>query len=369
MQNNIENDQRIIMTLDAGGTNFVFSAMQGNSEIVEAINLPPNADNLELCLATIISGFKQVKEQLSSAPSAISFAFPGPADYPNGIIGNLPNLPAFRGGIALGPMLEEEFDIPVFINNDGNLFVYGEALYGFLPAVNEILEENASPKRFKNLIGITLGTGFGVGIVTNKQLLVGDNSNGGEGWLLRDVLQTNTNVEEHLSRDGIRRAYASKAQVSLEQVESPYYVYKVAKGEEEGNKSAAIEVYNDFGSVLGEALATVVTLVDGLVVLGGGVAAAYDLFAPAMLAQMESKFQLADGEKMPRLVQRVFDLETETGMDSLATGNATELKIPGTEKTMLYDAFVRTGVGRAKFDTGRSIALGAYAFALHQLDN
>ena len=53
-------------------------------------------------------------KNLKTRPVAISFAFPGPADYPNGIIGNLPNLTAFRGGVALGPMLEEKFQLPVF---------------------------------------------------------------------------------------------------------------------------------------------------------------------------------------------------------------------------------------------------------------
>jgi len=38
--------------------------------------------------------------------SAISFAFPGPADYEKGIIGILPNFPDFRGGVSLGFMLE-----------------------------------------------------------------------------------------------------------------------------------------------------------------------------------------------------------------------------------------------------------------------
>ena len=49
------------------------------------------------------------------------------ADYAHGIIGDLPNFPGFRGGVALGPYLEHVFGIPVFINNDGNLFAYGEA--------------------------------------------------------------------------------------------------------------------------------------------------------------------------------------------------------------------------------------------------
>ncbi|MFA6004062.1 MAG: ROK family protein, partial [Elusimicrobiota bacterium] len=154
-------DPRVVMTLDAGGTNMVFSAMQGDKPAVKPITLPSQADNLEACLGVIVQGFTEVKKQLQPAPVAISFAFPGPADYPAGIIGDLGNLPAFRGGVALGPMLQDKFKIPVFINNDGDLFVYGEAIAGFLPHVNAQLKKAGSPKQYQNLFGITLGTGFG----------------------------------------------------------------------------------------------------------------------------------------------------------------------------------------------------------------
>lgn len=98
----------------------------------------------------------------------------------------MPNFPAFRGGIALGPYLEEKFKIPVFINNDGNLFAYGEALAGALPAINEKLAAAGSPKRYKNLLGITLGTGFGAGVVIDNRLLTGDNGCGGDVWIMRN---------------------------------------------------------------------------------------------------------------------------------------------------------------------------------------
>ena len=72
--------------------------------------------------------------QTGGKPVAISFAFPGPADYPNGIIGGyLPNFPSFREGVALGPFLEYKFGIPVFINNDGDLFAYGEGWAAHCP--------------------------------------------------------------------------------------------------------------------------------------------------------------------------------------------------------------------------------------------
>lgn len=161
-----EHDERIVMTLDAGGTNFVFSAIQGCREIVEPICLPAASDDLERCLSVLVEGFLEVEKRLPKLPVAISFAFPGPADYEHGIIGDLPNFPAFRGGVALGPYLREQFGIPVFINNDGNLFAYGEALAGTLPEVNKRLKEAGSSKVYKNLLGITLGTGFGAGHLT-----------------------------------------------------------------------------------------------------------------------------------------------------------------------------------------------------------
>src|ERR1051325_5143816 len=102
-----DNDERIVMTLDGGGTNFHFAATRGNQPFNGDFVLPSNASDLDRCLATIVDGFKRIKDCCPTPPVAISFAFPGPADYPSGIIGDLPNLPAFRGGVALGPMLEE----------------------------------------------------------------------------------------------------------------------------------------------------------------------------------------------------------------------------------------------------------------------
>ena len=101
-----ENDHRIVMTLDAGGTNFVFSAIRGCREIVAPVRLDAVNDDIVRCLDTLVSGFEAIeKELLPEKPAAISFAFPGPADYNAGIIGDLPNFPCFRGGVAMGPFL------------------------------------------------------------------------------------------------------------------------------------------------------------------------------------------------------------------------------------------------------------------------
>ena len=98
-----QTDKRTVITLDAGGTNFVFGAIRGNQDVIKPISLPSNSHDLGQCLETLERGFREVINALDEKPVAISFAFPGPADYPNGIIGGyLPNFPSFRDGVALG---------------------------------------------------------------------------------------------------------------------------------------------------------------------------------------------------------------------------------------------------------------------------
>lgn len=48
------NDNRIVMTLDAGGTNLVFSAIRGGEEIVTPITLPSCACHLDQCLGQLL---------------------------------------------------------------------------------------------------------------------------------------------------------------------------------------------------------------------------------------------------------------------------------------------------------------------------
>jgi len=165
MNSTLRIDRRIVMTLDAGRTGLKFSAIRGVELLVDPVTRPTEADNLDRCLHNIIDGFESIQKALPAAPVAISFAFPGPADYPRGVISNLKNFPAFEGDVALGPILEDKFQLPVFINNDGDLFAYGGAIAGFLPYVNDLLVDARSPKEYHNLFGVTLGTGFGGGIV------------------------------------------------------------------------------------------------------------------------------------------------------------------------------------------------------------
>jgi predicted NBD/HSP70 family sugar kinase len=397
-QNKYLSDDRIVVTLDAGGTNFVFSAMRGGEFIVDPITLPSNAANLDKCLETMVVGFSRVFDAVGGNVAAISFAFPGPADYPNGIIGGfLPNFPSFRDGVALGPFLEEQFGVPVFINNDGDLFALGEALCGVLPEINARLEACGSNKRYHNLLGYTFGTGFGVGMVINDQLNRGDNSCV-ETFCLRHKLSPDMIAESGVSVQAIRRLYGELSGDVNHNYE-PKEIAMIADGLMPGDADAARRSFATFGEVAGDAIATAVTLIDGLIVIGGGITKSAHLIMPSLLAEMRGRLHLQDGTAINRLQMQVFNLDDPAEFAQFAKGSDRRLPLPasprtanartvssangapsaslpvdapapavnGPARTVSYDPLKRTGVVLSRLGASRAISLGAYAFALTRL--
>ena len=228
-----ENDKRIVLTIDAGGTNFVFSAIRGNLQIVSPVCMPSCSDNLDRCLATLVAGFDAVIKSLDTPPVAISFAFPGPADYKNGVIGgSLPNFPSFRQG------------------------------------VNRELEAKGHYRKYKNLLFITLGSGFGAVVVIDNRLLTGDNGCGGDVWLMRNKKYPSMLAEESVSIRAVKRVYRELSGVQDADL-TPKDIYEIAEGIKEGDKKAAIASFQELGEMAGSAIASALNIVDGLVVIGG----------------------------------------------------------------------------------------------------
>ena len=367
---NINTDERIVLTLDAGGTNLIFTAIQKGIAITEEVRKDANAHDLTLCIETMKEGFKEVMEKLNGQAVAISFAFPGPADYPNGIIGDLNNLPAFRGGIPLKPILEEEFNLPVFINNDGDLYAYGEALGGILPEINSKLEEAGSPKRYHNLVGLTLGTGFGGGLVRNGQLFVGDNSTAAEVWLFSNQHGTKVNAEDLVSTRSVQRVYAEEAGLRYPNDLMPKDIFDIATGVIKGDQKAALKAYHETGRALGDTVANLFTFIDGIVVIGGGITGARDLYMPAVMKELSSEYYPSNTERLPRLVQKIFNLDEATDSEAFYKDYSKEIPVPGSDppRRIKYDPMPRLAIATSRIGASEAIALGAYAFALQELD-
>jgi glucokinase len=356
-----------ILALDAGGTNLVFNAVRNSAVLGEVYSLPAKSANLEELLTKIKRGFLEIDKVTGNRAAAISFCFPGPADYENGIIGDLENLPLFRGGVALKKFLENEFKIPVFINNDGDLFTLGEAIEGLLPEMNALLKNNGIGKQYKNMLGVTLGTGFGGGIVSNGALLLGDNSSGAEINRMSNPLDRNSSVEEVLSIRGIKRLFSIEAEISLDLCPEPADIYKIGTGMVAGNKNAAIKAWNTFGSVLADAIANAVTLVDGLVVIGGGLAGAHHLFLPITAEELNRKFQKISGGTVPRLETAAYNFENQDSLAQFLRNDGITISVPFSGESLTYYPEKKIGVGISRLGTSHAVAIGAYAFAASKL--
>ncbi|MBN1970900.1 MAG: ROK family protein [Candidatus Delongbacteria bacterium] len=353
-----------VLTLDAGGTNLVFNAVENGKVLEYSYNLKTKSDNLDNLINKIIDGFTILIKETGLDPDAISFCFPGPADYKNGIIGDLENLPFFRGGIPLKQILENYFNVPVFINNDGDMFALGEAHFGFLKKVNDFLEENNNPKRYESLLGVTFGTGFGGGIIYKMKLFEGANSAQGEINRMRSYSYDNESIEEEISKRGLVRIFSILSGISDENL-TPKKIANYALNNDKFT-DCAIESYKLFGKAAGEAIANAVTLLDCPVVIGGGLSKSHSLFLPSLVDAMNSSYE-TNGKLVSRMEIRAINFESDYHQREMIESIPVKIPIPKSNDFVYYtkDRFIPVGV--AKLDTSIAVALGCYIFAMDML--
>lgn len=366
MQHTLNNT---ILTLDAGGTNLVFNAVDSDYKITATTIFKASSNNLDEFLQKLLSGFKTINKETESTAKAISFSFPGPADYDKGIIGDLENLTFFKGGVALKDMLENEFKIPVYINNDGDLFTLGEAMNGLLPHINSLLTKNDNTKQYRNLLGVTLGTGTGCGIVISGEMLIGDNTSGAEINRSNNILNNKISIEETLSIRGINNLYCEASETSDDLCPNPNEIFEIGIGQKKGNKAAAIQAWETFGTVLGQTLANAITLIDGLIVIGGGLSGAHSLFLPKVIEAMNGKFNTKDRQTINRLETRAYNFENKENMNDFLFTDEVKINVPYSKQTILYSPCKKIGVGISKLGTSMAVAIGAAVYANNRILN
>lgn len=98
--------------------------------------------------------------------AGIGVGVPSVVDSEEGIVYNVANIPSWAE-VPLKRLLQERFSVPVYINNDSNCFALGVKLFG-------------EGRKYRNLVGMTIGTGVGTGIIINGELYSGQNTGAGE---------------------------------------------------------------------------------------------------------------------------------------------------------------------------------------------
>ncbi len=213
------------------------------------------------------------------------------------------------------------------------------------------------------MIGVTLGTGFGSGIVINGRMLVGDNSAGGEIWLMRNKINNSINAEEGVTIRAVRKQYSDLTGTSIDEVPSPLEISRIAGGDIRGDKEAALESFRSLGEVLGDALANTLTLIDGAVVIGGGLSGASNYFLPAVMSELNGSIN-----GFPRIESTVFNLEDGVDSELFYRIESEQATHPIYEKSFKYEKTKKIPLGISRLGTSSSVALGAYFFAMGHFD-
>lgn len=247
-----------VIGIDLGGTNIRGGLVEGKTLSSITSQKIKVDGTIEDVLQQV---FALTDSIINSAVTAIGIGVPGLADE-QGIVYDVLNIPCWKE-VPLKKLMEERYQLPVFINNDANCFALGEFHFGSGQGKND-------------MVGLTIGTGLGTGIILNKQLYAGANGGAGEFGTI-DYLDKC--YEYYCSGQYFSNVYGVDGEVIFMNAEA-------------GNEDA-IEMFKEMGFHLGNAIKTIMYALDvELIVIGGSVKVAYKYFEEKMWKQIKtSSFQ------------------------------------------------------------------------------
>jgi glucokinase len=188
----------------------------------------------------------------------IGIGVPSIVDVKNGIVFKATNVPSWRK-VYLKDIIEERFNIPTYVNNDANCFAMGEKYFGVA-------------KDFRNIAGVTIGAGLGVGIIINGRLYSGKNCGAGE---FCSIPYRDHDYEYYCSIGYFEEKYGIKSNILF--------------GRAKKKDKIALSIYEQFGLDLGNAIKTIIYAIDPeAIVIGGQLAEAYEFFQETMFKNIKT---------------------------------------------------------------------------------
>lgn len=241
--------------VDMGGTNIRVGLLSGNN-IIRKVVKPTLADRKENEILTDL--IVAIREVITPEVKSVGVGVPSVVDLNTGIVYNVANIDSWKE-VPLKDILETEFNIPVAINNDANCFVLGEQKHGVA-------------KGYNNVVGVTIGTGVGSGLILNGRLYSGTNTGAGE---IGDFPYLDQNAEYYCSGQYFTNVHNIKG-------------HEVAKLAGEGDINA-LRIFKDFGKKLGDLMKMVLFAYDPeIIVIGGSISKSYNLFSEEMLKVIDT---------------------------------------------------------------------------------
>ena len=242
-------DNTKVIGIDLGATN-IRGAIVTDDKISEIISRRIQTKGTEQQVLEDV--YSLIDALINKDTKAIGIGVPSVVDVKRGIVYDVVHIPSWRE-VHLKELLESRYNIPVFVNNDANCFALGEHYFG-------------KGKGVDDMIGLTIGTGLGAGVIINNHLYAGKNCGAGEFGM---VGYLDHNYEYYCSGSFFRNIYGLHGEE----------VFKSAKN---GDKNA-LKLYAELGKHLGNAIKMIMYTYDtGLIILGGSVQLGFNFFEQAM---------------------------------------------------------------------------------------
>lgn len=244
-----------LLGIDIGGTNIRVGRVEGQAITNVLSERIENKLSEEAVLQQL---YGMLTKMITDDITGIGVGVPSSVDPVAGIVYKVSNIPSWKE-VPLKALLEKQFHIPVFINNDANCFILGEKYYG-------------KAQHASSAVGLIVGTGLGSGLVFNNKLYNGLNCGAGEVGLIpfRDSI-----LEHYCCGQFFERSYSISAS------EAATLAYS-------GN-AKALAMFEEFGANLGQAINIILAVYSPeVIVLGGSVPKAFALFEPSMRKVMSS---------------------------------------------------------------------------------
>ncbi|MBD2699194.1 ROK family protein [Spirosoma sp. BT702] len=239
--------------VDLGGTNVRVGLVRNGVILHQRSKVLEQKDSLS---ATLTQLMDLIRPFIEPAVSSIGIGVPSVVDIEQGVVYNVANIPSWEE-VALRDILEKEFDIPVFVNNDVNCFILGEHQFGMAQG-------------YRSAVGMAIGTGLGSGIIADNQLYTGSNCGAGEIGLLPYL---DKNIESYAAGDFFEVVHGTTAREANQ---------AALQGDEK-----ALSLWKEFGKHFGNAVKVVLYTYDPeVIILGGSIAKAYPLFKSTMFESM-----------------------------------------------------------------------------------
>jgi len=288
--------------MDIGGTNIKYGVVQNdlNNEIIYKNSIRTEvAKGKVFVVGKIASIIERCKNDYNI--NSIGIGIAGLVDYQRGFVLESPNLPDWKD-INLKNELKV-VDLPIFIDNDANCFAYGEYLL-------------RNDRTIRNLIGITLGTGIGGGLIINGKLYHGSYGFAAEIGHIKVVPDGR---RCNCGQNGCLEAYSSGFAIEKKSKEifgEKIEVSKLYKMALKDNRNA-IKIFNEAFEKLGIVCAGLINLLNpDIIVLGGGLSNMRDF----LLIPVKNVVQKNCYEK---LYKKVRIEVSKSDMDSAIIGAAT----------------------------------------------